>query len=218
MRQFDYRIRQFNIEFANSMERGKDQGKSNKEILRRSHKMKKTIFTTIIIGLIAGLVVVTSCKKSSDTQNQPLVTGISIGNIASNFTEQDIQGNSLALEALKGKVIILTFSAMWCGPCRMEQPSLNSLYSQYKDQGLEIVQILYQDEDGTPCDPSDMQRWIDEFGMSFIVCSDPDYSTVNVWNFSGIPFNVVIDRDFVIRARITGYQPATIENEIIKHL
>jgi peroxiredoxin len=161
------------------------------------------------------LSVLSSCKKSSgvDQSGNPVV-GVYLGNIAANFSETDSQGNELTLESYRGNVILLTFSAMWCGPCRSEAPELVNLYNTYKEQGLEIVQCIYQDEDGNPSDLSDLARWINEFGMTFTVFNDPDRSTVNTYNFDAIPFNVIIDRDFIIRHRIEGYDPGALRRHI----
>jgi peroxiredoxin len=161
------------------------------------------------------LSVLSSCKKSSevDQPGDPVV-GIYVGNIATNFTETDSQDSAITLESFRGNVILLTFSAMWCGPCRREAPELVNLYNTLKDRGLVILQCIYQDEDGNPSDLSDLARWINEFGMTFTVFNDPDRSTVNLYNFNAIPFNVVIDRDFIIRHRKSGYYPGELQQVI----
>jgi peroxiredoxin len=175
--------------------------------------MKKIIILLVIMLMI--LSVLSSCKKSGgvDQPGNP-VLGVYIGNIATNFSETNPQGNEITLESFRGNVILLNFSAMWCGPCRAEAPELVNLYNSLKERGLEIVQCIYQDEDGNPSDLSDLARWIDEFGMIFTVFNDPDRSTANLYNFDAIPFNVIIDRDFIIRHRIEGYDPGEMRRYI----
>jgi glutathione peroxidase-family protein len=178
--------------------------------------MKKiNILITVMLMILS---VLSSCKKSSEVDStfpptNPVV-GIYRGNIATNFTETDSQGNEITLESFRGNVILLTFSAMWCGPCRLEAPELVNLYNTYKEQGLEIVQCIYQEEAGNPSDLSDLARWINEFGMTFTVFNDPDRSTVNTYNFDGIPYNVLIGRDFIIWYIIEGYDPDTLRRRI----
>jgi thiol-disulfide isomerase/thioredoxin len=46
---------------------------------------------------------------------------------------KDIKGKVVDLESLKGKVVFLNFWATWCPPCLAEMPSINKLYSQFKD-------------------------------------------------------------------------------------
>jgi len=42
-------------------------------------------------------------------------------------------------DALRGKYVVVKFTATWCGPCKGELPGLISAYEKYKDKGLEIV-------------------------------------------------------------------------------
>src|SRR3989304_7630345 len=51
------------------------------------------------------------------------------------------------LESNKGKVVILDLWATWCPPCRKEIPGFISLYKKYKDKGLEIIGVAF-DENG----------------------------------------------------------------------
>ncbi|GAA4207790.1 hypothetical protein GCM10022289_30720 [Pedobacter jeongneungensis] len=59
---------------------------------------------------------------------------------------KDAKGNLVDLGDLKGKVIFLNFWATWCPPCRAEMPSINKLYSQFKDD-KDIV-FIFADADG----------------------------------------------------------------------
>ena len=175
--------------------------------------MKKITILFVILFII--LSVLSSCKKSSevDQQGNPVV-GVYTGNIAADFTEINSQGNAITLESFRGKVILLTFSAMWCSPCRLEAPDLVDLYNTYKERGLEIVQCIYQDEDSNLADLSDLGRWINEFGMTFTVFNDPNLSTFHLYQVNAIPLNVIIDREFIIRNRFTGYFAARLRRSI----
>ena len=52
---------------------------------------------------------------------------------------------TVTLDSLKGKVVLINFWATWCGPCRMEIPDFNELYKTYNDKGLEILSISISD-------------------------------------------------------------------------
>ena len=168
--------------------------------------MKKTFI--LLLAAFVVLSALSSCKKSKDAVPPPGPSaGVYVGNIAFNFTETDSQGNPVTLESFRGNVILLTFSTMWCNPCRAETPELVGLYNTYKERGLEIIQFIYQDEDRNSADLNDLARWINEFGTNFIVCNDPDPSTVSRYDPEAIPLNLIIDRDFIIRYRDSGYHP-----------
>ncbi len=174
--------------------------------------MKKTLI--LLIATVMVLSVLTSCKKNSSADSEPAVVGVRVGNIATSFTETDSQGDSFTLESLRGNVILLNFSAMWCTPCRAEAIHLMDLYNTYHQNGLEIVQCIYQDEDGNPTDASDIGRWIQEYGITYTVITDPDRSSVDTYEFTAIPFNAIIDRDFVIHYVSQGFDIDTVIRNI----
>lgn len=164
-----------------------------------------------------------SCKSNDvlnndEKKDEALVVGISYGNIATNFIEKDIDGNEFKLEDYKGKVVLLSFSAMWCGPCRNEAKELMELYNKYKERGFELIQCVYEDEQGNPADEADLKRWQNEFGIKFILISDLDNSTVNLYKIAAIPTNFVINREFVIKHRGEGFNKSVIEEVISNSL
>lgn len=61
------------------------------------------------------------------------------------FTLKDINGASVNLASLKGKVILLDFWATWCGPCKIEIPGFIELHEKYKAKGLAVVGVSVDD-------------------------------------------------------------------------
>lgn len=161
------------------------------------------------------MIFLSSCKKNQTIDNGTVpIPGVRVGDTAPNFTETDVQGNSFTLESFRGRVIMLNFSTMWCSPCRAETPELLEIYNTYKERGFEIVQCIYQDEDSYPSDQSDLNRWLDEFQVTYTLIGDPDRSTVATYDFDSIPFNVIIDRDFVIQYVRSGFDRYMVEQKI----
>lgn len=62
------------------------------------------------------------------------------------FTLEDMHGTKVRLSDFKGKVILLNYWATWCGPCKVEIPIFNELYTKYKDQGLVILGVSVDDD------------------------------------------------------------------------
>ena len=58
----------------------------------------------------------------------------------------DLQGNSINLTSLKGKVIIVNLWATWCPPCIAEMPAFQKLYNDYQDK-VEFLFVANDDED-----------------------------------------------------------------------
>jgi thiol-disulfide isomerase/thioredoxin len=52
-----------------------------------------------------------------------------------------IDGKSISMKDLKGKVVVIDFWATWCGPCVNEMPKMKELYAKYRDQGVEFIGV-----------------------------------------------------------------------------
>ena len=71
-----------------------------------------------------------------------------IGKTVPDFSATDLDGNPISLEQYRGKVVLLDFWAVWCGPCIAEMPTVKKVYDTYKDEGFDIIGIsLDTDED-----------------------------------------------------------------------
>ena len=80
-------------------------------------------------------------------------------NKAPDFTLTTLNDSIITLSKLEGKVILINFWATWCGPCRMEIPEFNELYSDYQDSGFELLGISI----------SDSKQQLQNFSKSFAV-------------------------------------------------
>ena len=103
------------------------------------------------------------------------------------FTLTDLEGKPWTLKSLQGKVVVVNFWATWCPPCRKEMPDLESLYKQFRKQGLMILAI--SDEDATKVKP-----FVAEQGVSYTVLLDPGRKVNTLFHVMGIPKTFIYDR------------------------
>lgn len=107
-------------------------------------------------------------------------------------------GTEQKLSALKGKVVFLNFWATWCGPCRTEMPSMETLYRKYKERGLDILAVNSQEQQ------RNVASFIKTNKLSFPVALDRSGEVSMRYGVQAIPTTYIIGRDGKIVSRITG--------------
>ncbi|MBX3119444.1 MAG: TlpA family protein disulfide reductase [Fimbriimonadaceae bacterium] len=128
-------------------------------------------------------------------------------------------GTFSSLANLKGKVVIIDFFAHWCGPCKAAFPDMRQMYSDLKDQGLEIVGVTryygyYAQENAKERDmPKDtefakMSDFIAEFKLPWPIIYG-DASNFDAYGITGIPTTIVIGRDGTVHKLHVGYSAAS---------
>jgi thiol-disulfide isomerase/thioredoxin len=88
----------------------------------------------------------------------------------------DHNGEPLGLEDLykdsNTQLLLVTTSAEWCTACIKEQPKLEKIYQDYKEMGLEILVVLFEDGDFEPAEVEVAERWRERYDLSFPVVAD----------------------------------------------
>ena len=131
---------------------------------------------------------------------------------ASDFTLRSIEGDQVTLSQYKGSVVVVSFWATWCGPCKEEMPHLEAMYKAKKDEGLQVLSISTDDARSA----SKVKPYIKKNGYTFPVLLDKDSSVIGTYNpAKTLPYTVVVDRQGNVAKVHTGYNPGD-EKELAK--
>jgi len=140
---------------------------------------------------------------------------VSIGDKYVDIELPNLNGKPIKLSSLKNKYILLEFWAGWCGPCRLENPRLLSLYNKYKQKGFEIYGVSLDDkrEGWQNAVKEDKINWITVSDLKGSIYSEP----ASIYNVQGIPCNYLINKKGIIIAQnIMGENLEKKLNEIFK--
>lgn len=103
------------------------------------HAVVRIMVTVILIAFITGAAQLNAALAGADPPRP---------DFDYDFTIKDLEGNRIAMETLRGKVIFLNLWATWCGPCRMEMPGIQALYDKVdKDKIIFVMLSIDRDED-----------------------------------------------------------------------
>ena len=102
-------------------------------------------------------------------------------------------GKALKLDDLKGKVVVLDFWGVWCGPCRAAMPHLKELYAKHKADGLVVIGVH------TTNQGEKMADFVKQEGLTWPVAVDVDNKTVKAFAVDSYPDYYIIDRSGKLR-------------------
>jgi len=129
---------------------------------------------------------------------------LSVGKVAPEIEGEDIDGKKLKLSNYRGKAVVLSFWASWCGPCMAMVPSEVRLAERMKGKPFALVGV-----NGDSI-RDDAKRAVEKKKItwpSFWSKEGPDGPIPTTWNVLGWPTVFVLDSNGVIRFKLEGYGP-----------
>lgn len=111
------------------------------------------------------------------------------GKTAPDLVLTDIQGKTIKVSDLKGKIVLLDFWATWCGPCRADGPSLDKLYQKFDGKNLVTVGISVDEE--RPI----VQKFLREHPHQYSIALTTENEVPRPYQIGVFPTYIVIDSD-----------------------
>jgi cytochrome c biogenesis protein CcmG/thiol:disulfide interchange protein DsbE len=166
----------------------------------------KTLAAIAALFVLAGVILIVMSRGTQllphpateeMTEEPPPVAA---GDKAADFKLEDLTGKTVSLSSYKGKIVFLNLWATWCGPCREEMPSMETLYDEFKNDPDFVMLAVSQDTKGK----SAVLPYVQKNGYHFEILLDPENKVGEQYNVSGVPETFIIDRKGRIVAHHMG--------------
>ena len=144
----------------------------------------KTLF---LLALLVFTIITCNSPKTYENRGYTAEIGDAVPNIEFQF----IDGSSQTLKSLEGKVVVLQFTASWCGVCRKEMPHLEKeIWQRFKDDDFVLIGVDYDEPLET------VIKFQEDMGTTYPMALDPNADIFGIFAHkkSGVTRNVVIDK------------------------
>jgi peroxiredoxin len=127
------------------------------------------------------------------------------------FSFPDLNGKIISNTdaRFEGKVVLVVISGSWCPNCHDEAPYLEQAYEKYKDRGLEVVALSFEEGDQLT-NPTRLKAFIEEYGIKYtvLVCGEPDQAKeklTQAQNWDAWPTTFFVGRDGLVKYVHAGF-------------
>lgn len=166
-----------------------------------------SIFAILAVGLGAFILLSGSSKPLSDANESLIETNGNlldlevapfVGAITPEFSLFNLSGEEVSLSSFSGQPVVINFWATWCAPCRVEMPAIQSRFEKFKDQGLVVLAVDFDE-------PSDIVAdFRNEFGLTFEILLDPGAEVQQLYRNRSYPTTFFIGPNGVIQVQHFG--------------
>jgi cytochrome c biogenesis protein CcmG/thiol:disulfide interchange protein DsbE len=135
----------------------------------------------------------------------PVCAQTQIGEKAPGFITSTLDGKRITLRGYwekQGKrVIVLSFFATWCQPCKEDLKYLQTVQDRHGSQGLQILGVHTRDS----AKESEVRVFLQKLGVNLPVLMDQDGIIGKRYGLIGLPCNFMIDKEGILKGKYLGY-------------
>lgn len=126
--------------------------------------------------------------------------------VAPNVAFTTIDGKTIHLADLHGKVVLVDFWASWCVPCRKSFPEIEGLHKEFAAKGLVVLAVTVDEE------RKNADAFLEMFQHTMTIVTDPHGSVAEAFKVSAMPSTMIVDRAGNLRYTHKGYTDKVLAN------
>ena len=151
-----------------------------------------------VLAALAGLFAAAAIGAEPAAKHER--PSLPVGSVPEDELGKDLKGNKIRISDYHGKVVIVSFWASWCGPCKKELPVLAGVVTRVGPDHLQVLAINYRDQ----IEPFKyVVKVLKDYPITFL--RDANSKTAKKFDVEGIPRMIIIGRDGKVAADHTGY-------------
>lgn len=150
-------------------------------------RQRRWLVLAVLAGIVALLVLLYyGLRAGPNVEPGGLVP---LDKPAPDFRVTTLDGRSLALSDLRGKVVVINFWGSWCVPCRDEAGELNASHRRFQGQDVVFVGIAWNDTD------EEMRKFVQQYRVPYTIARDSEGTiAVGGYGVTGVPETFFVDR------------------------
>jgi len=181
--------------------------------------MRQSILATKSILPLAGLVFIwpaASLNRENNVEGKPIISRaettsqscIAKGKPAPDFDGRAMDGKTVRLSDLRGKVVMLDFMASWCGVCVATFPEIKELHGQFERSKFEIISVSLDGGETTDSTLRDLKDLLAKHPVNWpVIFDDTGWDNAIARSYgvtTRLPVHIIIDREGIIRLIAEG--------------